>query len=97
MSLIDDIEAQIEHNNTVLAQETIGASTMTPKTTDKSTSAEIEHYLRNVANGQFASYWLKDAIKTLLERDCVDAARDAEFLGGCFQARADAILREHTA
>ena len=57
------------------------------------TSASIEEYLRNVANGGFASYWLKDAIKALLDRDCLDAAKDAEFLQGWFSARAELILK----
>ena len=39
-----------------------------------------------------ASFWVKDAIKTLLGRDPVDAANDAEVLSMVFQARADEIL-----
>jgi len=31
-----------------------------------------------------ASFWLKDAIKTLLQRDCLDAATDAEMLHRIF-------------
>ena len=58
----------------------------------KETSASIEEYLRKVSEGPFGSYWVKDAIKALLERDPVDAARDAEFLGGWFEARAKLIL-----
>ena len=57
------------------------------------TSAGIEEYLNNVANNGFASYWLKDAIKALLNRDCLDAARDVEFLQGWLSARAELILK----
>jgi hypothetical protein len=56
------------------------------------TSASIEAYLRKVSEGPFSTYWVKDSIKTLLERDPVDAARDAEFLSGWFEARAKLIL-----
>ena len=57
------------------------------------TSAGIEEYLNNVANGATASYWLKDAIKALLNRDCLDAAKDVEFLQGWLSARAELILQ----
>ena len=57
------------------------------------TSAGIEEYLNNVANNGFASYWLKDAIKALLNRDCLDAAKDVEFLQGWLSARAELILQ----
>ena len=57
------------------------------------TSSSIEEYLSNCANGPYASYWLKDAIKALLDRDCLDAARDVEFLQGWLSARAELILK----
>ena len=57
------------------------------------TSAGIEEYLNNVANGATGSYWLKDAIKALLNRDCLDAAKDVEFLQGWLSARAELILQ----
>ena len=40
------------------------------------TPAEIEAYLRKVAEGPYASYWLKGSIETLLNRDALDATRD---------------------
>lgn len=39
-----------------------------------------------------ASYWLKDAIKALWNRDCVDAARDARILAEVIEQRADEVL-----
>jgi hypothetical protein len=39
-----------------------------------------------------ASDWLKDAIRSSLVRDPVDAANDAEVLSQLLQRRADAIL-----
>ena len=56
------------------------------------TSAGIEAYLGKVKDSPYTSFWLKDAIGALLQRDCLDAARDAEFLGGWFEARAKLIL-----
>jgi hypothetical protein len=34
-----------------------------------------------------ASFWLKEAIRTALDRDCVDAANDAAFLADFLAAR----------
>ena len=56
------------------------------------TPAEIEAYLRKVAEGPYASYWLKGSIETLLNRDALDATRDAEFLAEWLGARAKLIL-----
>lgn len=56
------------------------------------TSASIEAYLRKVADGPYATYWVKDAIKALLERDPVDAANGLGFLSSWFEARAKLIL-----
>ena len=56
------------------------------------TSAGIEAYLRKVAEGPYGTYWVKDAIKALLERDPVDAANGLEFLSSWFEARAKLVL-----
>ena len=56
------------------------------------TTAGIEAYLGRVKDSPGTSFWLKDDIGALLQRDCLDAARDAEFLGGWFEARAKLIL-----
>ena len=39
-----------------------------------------------------ASHWLKQAVKALLARDCVDAARDAEVLARVMRQRANDAL-----
>ena len=51
----------------------------------------IEDVLRDPA----ASFWLKNALKTALERDPVDAANDAEILLHLLNARLRTLL--HTA
>ena len=38
------------------------------------------------------SYWLKDAIRALLNRDALDAACDAELLAKLFNARLGELL-----
>ena len=38
------------------------------------------------------SYWLKDALRTGLDRDCLDAAMDAGVLATILQARSEEIL-----
>ena len=60
---------------------------------DLDTSTGIEKYLGNVADNPYVSYWKRDAIKALLKRDPVDAARDAEFLAGWLERRAKLILQ----
>ena len=39
-----------------------------------------------------ASLWLKSALRTALERDCVDAASDAELLARLLGERADVLV-----
>ncbi len=41
---------------------------------------------------QDVSYWLKHALRQALQRDPVDAARDAELLADVLRHRADAML-----
>ncbi|MGH8159244.1 MAG: hypothetical protein ACREPQ_14080 [Rhodanobacter sp.] len=41
-----------------------------------------------------ASFWLKAALTSALERDCVDAANDAELLAEVLAQRANEILVE---
>jgi hypothetical protein len=38
------------------------------------------------------SFWLKDALRKAVNRDCVDAARDAELLAATLRRRADEAL-----
>ncbi len=39
-----------------------------------------------------ASYWLKDALKTAMRRDCVDAYYDAKLLSDMLKAYMDTCL-----
>ncbi len=43
-------------------------------------STHIDREIREVLNSPVASSWLKEALGRALERDCVDAANDAEVL-----------------
>lgn len=43
-----------------------------------------------------ASFWLKQALATALQRDPVDAVNDAEALAEVLRARADAVLGTRT-
>ncbi len=47
----------------------------------------------DILQRQGVSYWLKDALRTAMRRDPVDAANDAELLAEVLRRRADAILR----
>lgn len=42
-----------------------------------------------------ASFWVKTALKTALERDPVDAANDARMLADLLEQRAQALLLGH--
>lgn len=39
------------------------------------------------------SYWLKESLRAALQRDPVDAARDAEVLALVLSSRADSLLK----
>lgn len=43
--------------------------------------------ITSILNDPCASYWLKDALKAALERDCVDATNDAEILAKALSER----------
>lgn len=48
--------------------------------------------VEEVLSGFSSSHWLKQALQSALNRDCVDAAHDAELLSKILNARADKIL-----
>lgn len=43
-----------------------------------------------------SSYWLKDALRSALDRDPIDAAADAELLAHVLKDRANRALALHT-
>ena len=53
-------------------------------------SAEIEAILSSPAT----SGWLRDNLSKALERDCVDAANDAELLSNLLSRRCAALLEQ---
>lgn len=52
------------------------------------TAEKIQHLLDSPST----SYWLKSALRTLLERDALDAASDAEVLAEVMGTRLKEIL-----
>jgi hypothetical protein len=61
-----------------------------PSSSDQSSASTIEQVMHDPA----ASVWLKNALKTSLDRDPVDAANEAEILARLLDARAQALLKE---
>ena len=59
---------------------------------DTATSAEVEREIQRLIDSPCTSFWLKDAFAALMQRDCLDAARDAELLAHLLGARAKLIL-----
>ena len=59
---------------------------------DTATSAEVEREIKRLIDSPCTSFWLKDAFAALMQRDCLDAARDAELLAHLLGARAKLIL-----
>lgn len=51
-----------------------------------------ENTIAKILADPSASYWLKNALKTSLERDCVDAARDAQILSEILGERCTELL-----
>lgn len=48
--------------------------------------------VESILNDPSASFWLKDALRSALQRDPVDAARDAEVLAAVLTNRPGAVL-----
>ncbi|WP_426157928.1 hypothetical protein [Pseudomonas sp. TSRC2-2] len=56
-------------------------------------STHIDNEVREVLNSTVASNWLKEALSKALERDCVDAANDAEVLADLLNKRCEEALK----
>lgn len=65
-----------------------------PELTDDATPSgrEAAMAIRRVLDDPAASYWLKHALRSALDRDVVDAAHDAETLVGLLRGRCAASL-----
>jgi hypothetical protein len=57
------------------------------------TTGEVEKQINRIIDSPSTSFWLSDAFRELMQRDCLDAANDAELLGSLLGRRADLILR----
>ena len=57
------------------------------------TTGEVENQINKIIDSPSTSFWLSDAFKALMQRDCLDAARDAGLLGSLLGRRAELILR----
>ena len=57
------------------------------------TTGEVEKQINRIIDSPSTSFWLSDAFRELMQRDCLDAARDAELLGSLLSRRAELILR----
>ncbi|MBX8493179.1 hypothetical protein K5D42_25240 [Pseudomonas cichorii] len=57
----------------------------------------IEDEIRSVIESVSTSHWLRQTLSTALQRDCVDAANDAEQLSDLLGRRCTALLTAATA
>jgi len=57
------------------------------------TTGEVEKQINRIIDSPSTSFWLSDAFRELMQRDCLDAANDAELLGSLLGRRAELILR----
>ena len=57
------------------------------------TTGEVEQQINRIIDSPSTGFWLSDAFRELMQRDCLDAARDAELLGSLLGRRAKLILR----
>jgi hypothetical protein len=48
--------------------------------------------IAEILNDPTTSYWLSDALRSALNRDCLDAARDAELLAQVLKERCDLVV-----
>jgi hypothetical protein len=56
----------------------------------------MDDEIRAVIDSTSASDWLRQALATALQRDCVDAANDAEQLSDLLSRRCSALLAGST-
>lgn len=59
-----------------------------------STPAAIEAEIQTILSDPAASHWLRDALTSLLARDCVDALNDADSLHGVLRRRYNAMVMQ---
>ena len=52
----------------------------------------FRHKIEGIRTNDAHSFWLKEQLEALLNRDCLDAARDAEYLAEILTERANAII-----
>ena len=52
----------------------------------------LDARIRRLFSNEATSYWLRDALTTALQRDCVDAVADAEILLDVLRSRANQAL-----
>ena len=57
------------------------------------TTGEVEKQINRIIDSPSTSFWLSEAFTALMQRDCLDAARDAELLGSLLGRRAELILK----
>lgn len=51
----------------------------------------MDKKIKDILSDPCASYWLKNALQSSLDRDCVDAANDAEVLAETLRERAHVL------
>ena len=56
---------------------------------------QLQLQIQEILDDPAASHWLKNAFRTAVARDSVDAANDAEQLSRILAARADDELKTH--
>jgi hypothetical protein len=54
--------------------------------------SDINQVIANIMDSPSTSTWLRNALRSALSRDCVDAANDAELLATLLRKRTDYIL-----
>jgi hypothetical protein len=54
--------------------------------------SNVEQTIADILTSYSASYWLKDALNSALQRDVVDAARDAKYLASLLDELANKAL-----
>lgn len=63
-----------------------------PKVGSKS---QNEQLIARILSSPSTSNWLRNAMLSALDRDCVDASRDAQLLATVISTRTDELLTHH--
>lgn len=79
-------------DNQSIARPVLGSPCNYPAAPKAHDGRDALRTINEILEDPAGSYWLKDALRSALNRDCLDAAYDAELLAKLLMDRAESII-----